>query len=39
MGRMFADLETADAAKFYRSVGALGRLFLEIETEAFKFAN
>jgi TorA maturation chaperone TorD len=39
MGRMFADLERADAAKFYRSVGALGRLFLEIETEAFKFAN
>jgi TorA maturation chaperone TorD len=39
MGRMFVDLETADAAKFYRSVGTLGRLFLEIETEAFKFAN
>ena len=39
MGRMFADLERAEAAKFYRSVGALGRLFLEIETEAFKFAN
>ncbi len=39
MGRMFADLEKADAAKFYRSVGMLGRLFIEIETEAFKFAN
>ncbi len=39
MGRMFADLEKSDTAKFYRSVGALGRLFLEIETEAFKFAN
>lgn len=39
MGRMFADLEKADAAKFYRPVGALGRLFLEIETEAFKFTN
>jgi TorA maturation chaperone TorD/DNA-binding transcriptional regulator YdaS (Cro superfamily) len=39
MGRMFADLEKAEAAKFYRSVGALGRLFLEIETEAFRFAN
>lgn len=39
MGRMFADLEKADAAKFYRSVGSFGRLFLEIETEAFKFAN
>jgi TorA maturation chaperone TorD len=39
MGRMFADLEKADAAKFYRPVGALGRLFMEIESEAFKFAN
>jgi TorA maturation chaperone TorD len=39
MGRMFADLEHAEAAKFYRSVGKLGRLFLEIESEAFKFAN
>ena len=39
MGRMFADLEKADAATFYRPVGSLGRLFLEIETEAFKFAN
>jgi len=39
MGRMFADLENAEAAQFYRPVGALGRLFLEIETEAFKFAN
>ncbi len=39
MGRMFADLERADAAKFYRSVAAFGRLFLDIETEAFKFAN
>jgi TorA maturation chaperone TorD len=39
MGRMFADLEKAEAAKFYRSVGTLGRLFLEIEAEAFKFAN
>lgn len=39
MGRMFADLEKAEAAKFYRAVGSLGRLFLEIETEAFKFAN
>jgi TorA maturation chaperone TorD/DNA-binding transcriptional regulator YdaS (Cro superfamily) len=39
IGRMFADLEKAKAAKFYRSVGMLGRLFMEIETEAFKFAN
>jgi hypothetical protein len=39
MGRLFADLEKAAAADFYRSVGSLGRLFLEIETEAFSLAN
>jgi TorA maturation chaperone TorD len=39
MSRMFADLEGAASARFYRSVGSLGRLFLEIETEAFTFAN
>ncbi|TMJ60447.1 MAG: molecular chaperone [Alphaproteobacteria bacterium] len=39
MGRLFADMETAASAKFYRSVGSLGRLFLKIETEAFTFAN
>ena len=39
MVRMFADLERARHATFYRPVGALGRLFLEIEMEAFSFAN
>jgi TorA maturation chaperone TorD len=39
MGRLFADMETAASARFYRSVGSLGRLFLKIETEAFTFAN
>jgi TorA maturation chaperone TorD len=39
MGRMFADMENAASAGFYRSVGSLGRLFLQIEAEAFKFAN
>jgi TorA maturation chaperone TorD len=39
MGRLFADLESAASAKFYRLVGSLGRLFLEIEAEAFTFAN
>lgn len=39
MDRLFADMETAASAKFYRSVGSLGRLFLKIETEAFRFAN
>src|SRR4029077_6632865 len=35
IGRFFADLEQADAADFYRRVGALGRVFVQIETEAF----
>ena len=35
IGRFFADLERADAADFYRHVGTLGRVFIEIETEAF----
>lgn len=34
-GKLFADLETARSARFYSHVGALGRLFLEIESEAF----
>ncbi|WP_422233690.1 TorD/DmsD family molecular chaperone [Methylorubrum rhodinum] len=33
--RFFADLEQAKAARFYRTVGELGRTFIEIETEAF----
>jgi TorA maturation chaperone TorD len=33
--RFFADLEVAQRANFYRHVGALGRLFMEIEAEAF----
>ena len=39
MGRLFVDLENASGAKFYRSVGTLGRTFLEIETEAFALAE
>ena len=35
IGRFFVDLERAAAADFYRQVGSLGRLFLEIETAAF----
>ena len=34
IGRFFADLERAEAADFYRRVGMLGRVFIEIETEA-----
>jgi TorA maturation chaperone TorD len=35
IGRFFTDLERAKAAPFYRHVGALGRVFIEIEKEAF----
>jgi hypothetical protein len=34
MGRLFADMEAAENAKFDQTVGALGRLFIEIEAEA-----
>jgi TorA maturation chaperone TorD len=33
--RFFADLENAGSAPFYARVGALGRIFVDIETEAF----
>ncbi len=33
--RFFFDLEHAKSAKFYRTVGRLGRVFVDIETEAF----
>jgi TorA maturation chaperone TorD len=35
IGRFFADLERANSADFYRTVGALGGMFIDIETEAF----
>ena len=35
IGRFFADLEQAEAADFYRRVGTLGRVLVEIETDAF----
>jgi TorA maturation chaperone TorD len=35
IGRFFADLEQAKSADFYRAVGALGGVFIDIETEAF----
>ena len=34
----FADLEAAKGSVFYAPVGALGRLFMEIEREAFRLA-
>jgi len=36
--RFFADLETAEAARFYRAVGALGRSVIEIEQIAAELA-
>ena len=35
IGRFFSDLERSPTADFYARVGALGRTFVEIETEAF----
>lgn len=35
IGRFFTDLENAEAADFYRRVGTLGRVFMDIEAEAF----
>jgi TorA maturation chaperone TorD len=35
IGRFFADLARAESADFYASVGALGRVFFEIESEGF----
>jgi len=32
---LFFDLEAAEAAEFYASVGSLGRTFIEVETRAF----
>jgi TorA maturation chaperone TorD/DNA-binding transcriptional regulator YdaS (Cro superfamily) len=36
--RFFADLEKAETAHLYRHVGAVGRLLMQIETEAFALA-
>jgi TorA maturation chaperone TorD len=35
IGRFFADLERAEAARLYRRIGTLGRVFVDIETQAF----
>jgi len=34
-GRFFADLERAETAEFYKPVGTMGRVFVEIEADAF----
>jgi TorA maturation chaperone TorD len=33
-GRFFADLEAAESARFYKAVGRLGRIAIEVETAA-----
>jgi TorA maturation chaperone TorD len=38
IGRFFTDLEQATAASFYRPVGRLGRIFVELEQDAFALA-
>jgi len=35
IGRFFADLERAEAANLYRRIGTLGRVFMDVEMEAF----
>jgi TorA maturation chaperone TorD len=35
IGHFFSDLERAEAANLYRRVGTLGRVFIDVETEAF----
>jgi len=37
--RFFADLETTGSASFYKSVGRLGRTFMELEAEAFRLPH
>lgn len=39
IGRFFADLEATQGGRFYRNVGVLGRVFIEIETEAFALSG
>lgn len=35
IGRFFADVERAEGGDLYRRIGTLGRVFIDIETEAF----
>src|SRR5262245_18867326 len=39
IGQFFVDLEQAESARLYRSVGALGRTFMDIETQAFSLPS
>src|SRR6476620_1679506 len=37
--RMFADIEMSQTANFYRAVGRIGRIFMELESEAFALSE
>src|SRR6476661_8639917 len=37
--RMFADIEMSQTANFYRAVGRVGRIFMELESEAFTLSE
>lgn len=39
IGRFFTDMERAEGADFYRRVGTVGRIFVDIETEAFNLPS
>jgi len=39
IGRFFSDLEQAEGADFYRRLGTLGRIFMDIEMEAFELPD
>jgi len=38
-GHFFKDLEAAEMSRFYQPVGTIGRLFVEIETDAFSMGK
>jgi TorA maturation chaperone TorD/DNA-binding transcriptional regulator YdaS (Cro superfamily) len=38
IGNFFSDLERAKSADFYRAIGTVGRLFIEIESDGFALA-
>lgn len=37
--KLFADIEMASSANFYRAVGRVGRVFIELESEAFALSE
>ncbi len=39
VGRFFADLEKTKSADFYACVGSLGRVFMDVETEAYSLST